>query len=85
MRTSSPLKGPVRIVASTTLLINFLRAVAKLWLVDVSQHDNWHADFQLQALRGIIDPWLLHHFIVSTNIDTPDQEPVYLNSLKLEF
>ena len=35
-----------------TLLINFFYckplAVAKLWLVDISQHDNWNADFQLR-------------------------------------
>jgi hypothetical protein len=32
-----------------------------------------------------LDPWLLHHFIVSTNMGTPDQESIYLDSLQLEF
>jgi hypothetical protein len=41
--------------------------------------------FKMYLLRGIIDPCLLHHFIVSTNIDTPDQGSIYLTSLKLEF
>lgn len=53
MRTSSPLKGPVKSVASTTLLINFFYgkpcAVAQHYLVDISQ-TYWHADFQLQYL-----------------------------------
>jgi hypothetical protein len=40
---------------------------------------------KFDLLRGIIDPCLLHHFFVSTNIDTPEQESIYLNSLKLEF
>ena len=56
MRTSSPLKGLVKVVASQTLLINFFYckplAIAKLWLVDILQHDNWHTDFQLQYV-----PW----------------------------
>ena len=46
LRTSSPLKGPVKIVASMMLVINFFYwktcAITKLRLVNISQHDNWH-------------------------------------------
>jgi hypothetical protein len=42
-------------------------------------------DVQMPTTVIILDPWLLQHFIVSTNIDTPDQESIYLNSFKLEF
>jgi hypothetical protein len=39
---------------------------------------------KFDLLLGVIDPCLLHHCIVRTNIDTPDQESIYLNSLKFE-
>ncbi|GIY55181.1 hypothetical protein CEXT_373141 [Caerostris extrusa] len=45
IRTSSPLKGPVKIVAPATLFIHlFLLQAAcrcKIWL-QLSQHKNWH-------------------------------------------
>jgi hypothetical protein len=42
-------------------------------------------DVQMLTTVIILDPWLLQHFILSTNIDTPDQKSMYLNSFKLEF
>ena len=43
MRTSSPLKGPVKIFASIILVINFFYwktcAIIKLGLVNIAQHD----------------------------------------------
>ena len=58
LKKSSHWKDPVKIFASTPLLIIFcckLRAVAKLWLVDISLHNNWYAGFQLQYVRW--HPW----------------------------
>ncbi|VDM94074.1 unnamed protein product [Onchocerca ochengi] len=31
----------------------FYSVIAKFWLADISQHDNWHTDFQLQYVRCI--------------------------------
>jgi hypothetical protein len=42
-------------------------------------------DVQMPTTLISLDPWLLQYIIVSTNIDTPDQESIYLNSFKLEF
>ena len=46
MRITSPLKSPVKCVASMMLVINFFYwktcSITKIGLVNILQHDNWH-------------------------------------------
>lgn len=58
MRTCSALKGRVKIVTCTTLLIIFYckpRNFAKLWLMDIWQNGNSHTDCQLMPLASLAD------------------------------